>query len=153
MTDMEQACIAWNEAKDAEKHAVENRRQIEDWMTRQLSVADDFEGSKSVDIGDFKVKLTGRMTRKVDEKMIIAIANEQGLVNHLDSLFRWKADINTAMWNKTNPEITTAFLRGITTKPGRVGFSIEQVQEKTYCSCGIELDSHKSCPICGSKTI
>jgi uncharacterized surface anchored protein len=103
-------------------------------MARQLSIANDFEGSRSVDIGDFKVKLTGRMTRRVDEKMIIAIANEKGLVNHLDSLFRWKADINTAMWNKTNPEITAEFLRGITTKPGRVGFSIEKVQEKTYAA-------------------
>ncbi len=38
MTEIQRACQAWDEAKLAEKAALEQRRQIEDWLKCQLKV-------------------------------------------------------------------------------------------------------------------
>jgi len=126
MTEIERACQAWDEAKLAEKAAVDQRRQIEDWLSSQIKVPESFEGTKSVPAGPFKIKVTGRMTRKVDEVELQRIAAIHGTTDQLPMLFRWKAEVSKSIWDKTNPEVTTPLLAAITTKPGRLSFSISR---------------------------
>jgi hypothetical protein len=126
MTEIQRACQAWDEAKLAEKTAVEQRRQIEDWLKCQLEVPESFEGTKSVSAGPLKIKVTGRMTRKVDEVELQRIATIHGTTDQLSKLFRWKAEINKSVWNSSNPEVTGPMLAAITTKPGRLSFSISR---------------------------
>ena len=88
-----------------------------------------FEGTKNIDAEGFKVKITGRMNHKVDSDRLQEIAAEHGLSNHLSSLFRWKPELNLAVWKAADESITKPLSEAITTTPGRPGFNIEEHEE------------------------
>jgi hypothetical protein len=115
----------WLDAKEAEAVAVARRRELEDKLTSLIGVAENMEGTENVktDSG-YKIKITGRVNRKVDGKRIQEIAAEEGLVEHLSSLFRWKPEINMTVWKSADKSITEPLLGGITTQPGRASFTI-----------------------------
>ena len=46
------------------------------------------------------------------------LAAEFGLTEHLASLFRWKPEINMAVWKATDEAITKPLAAAITAKPG-----------------------------------
>tara|TARA_R110000782_G_scaffold18578_1_gene50987 strand:+ start:100 stop:480 length:381 start_codon:yes stop_codon:yes gene_type:complete len=117
----------WLAAKEAEKVATENRRKLEDQLLSLIGVAESMEGTEKVQTdGGYKIKITGRMTRKVDSERIQDIAAEEGLTDHLSSLFRWKPEVNMSAWKNADKSITGPLLGGITTQPGRASFSIIQ---------------------------
>jgi len=117
----------WLNAKEVEAMAVARRRKLEDELTSLIGVAENMEGTENVETdGGYKIKITGRMTRKVDGERIQAIAAEEGLTDHLQSLFRWKPEINMSAWKNADKAITGPLLRGITTQPGRASFTITQ---------------------------
>mgnify|MGYP005831877843 FL=1 len=117
----------WLAAKEAEKVATENRRKLEDQLLSLIGVAESMEGTEKVETdGGYKIKITGRMTRKVDSERIQHIAAEEGLTDHLSSLFRWKPEVNMSAWKNADKSITGPLLGGITTQPGRASFTIIQ---------------------------
>jgi hypothetical protein len=123
--DIDTTAAEWIAAKDLEKAAVERRRELEDHILSLIGVSEDMEGTETVETdGDYKIKLTGRMNRKVDVEMLRELATDAGVSEHLETLFRWKAEINTAAWKYVDAAITKPLLRAITTKPGRVSVSI-----------------------------
>ena len=113
----------WMSHKNAEKLAAEKRRKIEDEMLGLLGIPETFEGVQKSG-NNFEIKVTGRMVRKTDTEKLRVLAEENNLTDHAAHLFRWKADINMAVWKKTNSKITDIFLDAITTKPSRASFSI-----------------------------
>lgn len=115
---------AWVSAKRAEADAVEWRRRVEDDLLKAIGLSDDFEGTENFDIAGHKVKIVGRMSRKVDGERLQEIAAEHGLSQHLSALFRWKPEINSAIWKATDSSITQPLLGAVTTSPGRPSFSI-----------------------------
>lgn len=115
----------WLDAKEAEAAAVERRREVEDALSKLLQVDPMREGQETKEAGDYKVKVTCRMTRKVDADTLQELALEAGLSDHLSSLFRWKPEINMKEWKASAPEITSALAGAITTTAGRPSFSIE----------------------------
>jgi len=118
----------WLKYKEIERHAVEQRRVLEDEMTSLIGIAEDFEGTQTA--GDqYKIKVTARMNRRIDADALQEIAAENGLSEHLGTLFRWKPDINAKAWKDAAPEITRPLLEAITTKPGRPSFSIEPTKQ------------------------
>lgn len=117
--------VAWLEAKAAEKSATEARRLIEDQLLSEFA-PDPFEGVKNISAEGYSLKLTGRMTRKVDSDLLQELAAEAGLSNHLGNLFRWTPTINMAAWKATDESITSQLLSAITTKPSRASFFIEK---------------------------
>jgi hypothetical protein len=119
----------WIAAKDAEKAAQEERRLIEDRMLSLIGLPEAFDGTENADAPGFKIKLVGRLNHKIDSDKLQEIAAENGLTDHLSSLFRWKPEINVRSWKAADESITTALLEAITTTPGRPSFSIEH-QEK-----------------------
>ena len=124
MKTMEQMAAEWLEAKEAERVAIEKRRDLEDAMRKAASIRDDVEGTETLALEGFKVKVVGRIDRKVDADKVQELAAEFGLTDHLSTLFRWKPEINMAIWKSTDEAITKPLAAAITAKPGRPSFSI-----------------------------
>lgn len=116
---------AWLDAKEAERMAVEARRDIEDKIADMLGIDESMEGTFNAKTNTGHViKVTGRLNRKVDADKAAELAAEHGMTEHLDTLFRWKPEINLTAWRKTSPEITAVMAHAITITPSRPSFSI-----------------------------
>lgn len=120
-------CALWMQAKETEKAAIENRRIYEDRLLSLIGIAENFEGTETAEAPDgFKIKIVGRMTRKIDADKLQEIAAESGLSEHLSSLFRWKPEIDSKAWKAADESITRPLMGAITTTPGRASFTITQ---------------------------
>jgi len=114
----------WIDAKDAEKTAIEWRRGIEDKLVADLGIAKTLDGTQNVEVDGYKVKIVGRLDRKVNSDKLQDLAAEFGLTEHLSSLFRWKPEINASAWKSADPRITEPLLDAITSTNGRPSFTI-----------------------------
>ena len=124
---LEDACRAWQEAKEAEASASAKRRQIEDTMLSLIGLPETLDGTENAEApGGYKIKITGRMNRKVDAEKLQELAAEAGLSEHLASLFRWKPEVNISVWKAAAPSITAPLTGAITTTAGRPSFKIER---------------------------
>lgn len=124
MENIEILVNAWTSAKKAEAEAVEWRRRTEDAMLKAFKIDDYLEGTENFDVGDYKVKVVGRLNRKIDSDKLQELAAENGLSEHLSGLFRWKPEINSTAWKAADQGITGPLMDAITTSQGRPSFSI-----------------------------
>ena len=125
--DLDTAASEWRFAKAAERKAVERRRELEDHMIVLLGICENLDGTaNSQTDGGHKIKITGRMNRKVDSGLAQEIASEHGLEDWLMRLFRWKAEINLKLFMTADTSVTNPFLSAITTAPGRASFAIDK---------------------------
>lgn len=122
--DLKQLAADWLRAKEVERMAVEERRQLEDRMKSLIGIAENLEGTETAIPTGYTIKVTGRIDRKVDADLVQELAAEHGLTEHLSSLFRWKPEINLTQWRNASELITKALAPAITAKPGRPSFSI-----------------------------
>lgn len=122
--NLSELCETWMQAKQAEAMAIETRRKIEDQVVSLIGLPETFEGTENAEAEGYKIKIVGRMTRKVDADKVQEIAAEHGLTEHLSALFRWKPEMNVSIWKATDSSITEPLLDAITTSPGRPSFSI-----------------------------
>jgi hypothetical protein len=120
----------WLELKQVEAEAAKARREIEDEIFSSMDLSEGGEGSTTTESEGFKIKVTQRLTRTVDADSLQEIAAEEGLSEHLSSLFRWKPSLDMNRWKATAAEITGPLEAAITTKAGRPSFSIETIEEK-----------------------
>jgi hypothetical protein len=127
---MEQLAAQWLEAKEAERKATERRRDFEDAMRALAGFSDQTEGTENVKTSAYTIKIVGRIDRKVDADKVQELAAEHGLTDHLSTLFRWKPEINMAIWKATDEAITKPLAAAITAKPGRPSFTIEPIKTK-----------------------
>lgn len=116
----------WIDAKEAERAAIERRREIEDRLVAEFEIPETLDGTRNIDADGYKVKIVGRMNRKIDADALQEVARESGLSEYLSTLFRWKPDIIAAAWKAADASITDIFLSAITTEPGRPSFAIEK---------------------------
>lgn len=114
----------WLDAKAAEKKAMDERRSIEDKLVKALGIPQTLDGTQNVEADGFKVKIVGRLDRKVNSEKLQDLAAEFGLTEHLSSLFRWKPEINASAWKSADPRITEPLQDAITTTNGRPSFTI-----------------------------
>jgi len=113
---------AWLDAKEAEAAARDKRREIED------KILADNDGAKSITDGEITLRVTTRENKKIDGDLLQELAREAGLTAHLGALFRWKPEINKAVWDAADEKITRPLLGAITTTPGRPTLSV--IKEK-----------------------
>jgi hypothetical protein len=125
----EELIAAWQVAKLEEQEAQARRRKYEDALLQELSVDATQEGVTNWTVSQYQVKVTGRLNRKIDADKLQEVAAENGLQDHLSTLFRWKPEINMALWKAADSSITDPLLDAITTTPGRPSFSITTVEE------------------------
>lgn len=121
---IEELAREWESAKAAEAKAVAIRRAIEDELTELLALPKDLDGSKNEDVGQYKIKVTGRLDRKINSDKLQELAQEAGLSDHLGSLFRWKPEVNMTAWKAAHVSITAPLLDAITTTAGRPSYAI-----------------------------
>jgi hypothetical protein len=122
--DIQSLAASWILAKQEEAIAVEYRRQLEDRLKALLGVQESLEGPATFKGASYTIKVVGRIDRKVDAEKVQELAAENGLTDHLSSLFRWKPEINMAAWKAADESITRPLAAAITAKPGRPSFSI-----------------------------
>ena len=122
--DMNELAGMWLAAKQAEKNATEDRRDIEDHIKKLARVADALEGTETVEPGQYEIKIVGRIDRKVDGDKVQELAAEFGLTDHLATLFRWKPELNMSAWKAADESITRPLAGAITAKPGRPSFNV-----------------------------
>lgn len=126
MSDLTELAQEWVRAKKEEADAVSARRAIEDELTRLLAVKETEEGQTTFHDGAYSIKVTCRMTRKVDSYLLQELALEHGIEqSHLSTLFRWKPELNMKEWKAAAPDLTSVLSGAITTTAGRPSFSIE----------------------------
>lgn len=114
----------WVEAKKMEALAVAERRQLEDQMSEAFALPKDLDGTTSKEIDGYKIKIEGRINKKIDADKLQMLAAEAGISEHLSSLFRWKPEINVKVWNAAADAVTGPLLGAITSTPGRPTFTI-----------------------------
>ena len=114
----------WLNAKAIETAAIKTRRDLEDAMVKIFNVPENLDGTVNMDWETYKIKIEGRINRKINADKLQELAAENGLSEHLASLFRWKPEINAAAWKAAKPEITSPLLDAITATPGRPSFTI-----------------------------
>lgn len=114
----------WEIAKSTEAEWTQRRRKIEDQLVKQLKIPENLDGTKNIELGAYKIKIEGRITKKVNSDKLQELAIEADLQDHLSSLFRWKPEINATAWKAAAPAITNKLLGAITSTPGRPSFSV-----------------------------
>lgn len=114
----------WIDAKEAEKAAIDLRRALEDELVVELGISKTLDGTQNIEADGYKVKVIGRLDRKVNSDKLQDLAAEHGLTQHLSSLFRWKPEVNASAWKSANPLITAPLQDAITTTNGRPSFTI-----------------------------
>lgn len=124
MSSIESLSYAWLLAKKKETEAIDHRRKLEDEIAKELRIAKDLDGTANFETKEFKVKVVGRLTQKVDSAKLQELAAEHGLTDALPHLFRWEPKLNVTLWKATDESITKPLLGAITTTPGRPSFSI-----------------------------
>jgi hypothetical protein len=122
--DLKELSRQWVQFKADEEKATIERRKVEDQIVKILAMAENFEGTETAEPEGFVVKISGRIDRKVDGDKVQELAAEFGLTDHLAKLFRWKPELNMAIWKATDATITGPLAGAITAKPGRPSFKI-----------------------------
>ena len=130
MIELETLCQSWQYAKEAERIAIESRRDLEDQLTRLLQVSEQLDSTMTQKQGDFVIKVTGRINRTIDSDKLQELANEAGITEHLGSLFRWKPEINASAWKNADETITRPLAGAITAKPSRPSFAITKATKE-----------------------
>lgn len=114
----------WVDAKGREQDAIAERRMIEDQMVKEFGWTFYDEKVQTFERDNYVIKMTGRIDRKIDSEKLQEIARENGLSDHLSSLFRWKPEVNMSAWKAADGSITSPLLDAITSKMGRPSFNI-----------------------------
>jgi len=114
----------WLDAKKLEVAAVAERRELEDLISKELAVPKDLDSTLHCEAEGYKIKLEGRINKKIDADKLQVLAAEAGISEHLSSLFRWKPEINAKVWNAAADAVTQPLLGAITSTPGRPTFTI-----------------------------
>jgi hypothetical protein len=121
----------WIDAKNAEKKAIETRREIEDKLVERFGIKETDDGVKNFEFDRFDIKITSRLEHKVDRALLLEIVQENELDAHLNVLFRHKSELSLTNWKAADKSITGLFAPCITTKASRPTFAITKINEET----------------------
>lgn len=129
MTDTHNELLEqWMNCKKQEQALTRQRREIEDQLIDVFEPAT--EGSKTFKTDDLTIKITSRINRRIDGDQLQELAAEHGLSDQLSLLFRWKPEINMAVWKAADSSITAPLLDAITSTGGRPSFNITRTEDK-----------------------
>jgi len=123
---LEELSQAWLKAKAAEEEAKAARVAVEEKIEETLQIPKNFEGSKTHEIENFKLRISRKNSQKVDSKKLVEIATQKKLEPFLQKLFRWKPEIKKKDWDRAKAAVRLAFSEAITTTPGKVSIKVEE---------------------------
>ena len=125
--NLSRICEAIENAKQREDEAKAERHKLEAEFISLIGMAENATKSIKQTVPGYTVDLTPRIDRKVDSDLLQRIANENGLSEHLQDLFRWKAELNVKIWKAADESITAPLAAAITTKPGKISVKITRI--------------------------
>lgn len=117
------------EAKAAEEAAKAKRVQIEADLAKALEVPDQWEGSQTRTVNEYKVCVKRAMNVKIDATRLQEITDRYGLKEEAAKSFRWKCELDKKGWNALNPMTQSVFSKAITKTPGKVSITVELKKE------------------------
>lgn len=127
MSDLKNLSEQWLEAKTLEQDAVARRRRLEDEMRKCLKIEDSEEGTVSSVVGNYKIKASCRINRKIDPQQFLMLANDANI--EVQDFTRWKCELIQSAWKKQPEHVQQTLSRAITTEPGRATFTVETITE------------------------
>jgi hypothetical protein len=115
----------WLEAKTEEEEARDRRVAVEEELIKQLGVK--AEGSKTHDLGEFKVTVTGVISRTLDKEVWESIKDK--LPPEIRPVtYEPKLDVTGVKWlQEHQPEDYKILARALVIKPGKVGVKVIQI--------------------------
>ena len=123
---LEELSQAWLRAKADEEEAKAARVAVEERIEEALQIHESFEGSKTHEIENFKLRVSRKNSQKIDSKKLVEIATQKKLEPLLQKLFRWKPEIKKKEWDRAKAEVRLAFSKAITTTPGKISIKVEE---------------------------
>lgn len=126
MEDLKDLSAQWLAAKADEKAANARRAEIEDKIVALTGKRD--EGSKTHDIGDFKIVVTGKLSYKMDWKAWDQVKAEIPAELHPVKM-KPEVDAKGITWLRENQPDLYALIP-VEIKPAKTGIEIEAVVAK-----------------------
>ena len=117
------------EAKAAEEEAKAKRVQLEADLTKALEVPEQWEGSQTRTVNEYKVCVKRAMNVKIDAARLKEIISRDNLEHAAGIAFRWKAELDKKGWNTLGSLVQGAFSEAITKTPGKVSITVELKKE------------------------
>ena len=115
----------WLDAKETERAAVEKRRSIEDRLSELLADEMPSDGQKTIKADGFAVKVTSRVTYKVNGEELQELASKKCVpLPLLQQAFRWKCEVIGKGWNDLDKSIQAALSDAVTAEKGRPSYQI-----------------------------
>lgn len=115
----------WLKAKSEEETAKTHRIAVEEELIKQLGVKP--EGSKTHDLGEFKVTVTGNVIRTLDAEVWESIKDKLP-PEVRPVIYEPKLDVVGTKWLQANqPENYKILARALTIRSGKVGVKVVQV--------------------------
>ena len=119
---MEELIERYTKAKEAETKATQARVEAGNRLAEALGAPD--EGSKTHEVGRFKVTLRQPINRRVDWELFDGV-----LFDHPPCRVKRELDEPGLKWIRENePEAYAQYCRAITSKPGRVSVTIKEAE-------------------------
>tara|TARA_R110000868_G_scaffold162909_1_gene394927 strand:- start:8 stop:400 length:393 start_codon:yes stop_codon:yes gene_type:complete len=129
LSNFEEMADAWMAAKAEERAATDTRRLIEDEMCQAFNFSPEDASMRRLESNGYTLKVTGRLSHKVDDKLAQEIAAEHDVQEYLPILFRWKPELNVGVWDGASERIRAIFAPAITTLPQRLSFSVTKKEK------------------------
>lgn len=118
------------EAKAAEEAAKAKRVQLEADLAKALEVPEQWEGSQTRTVNEYKVCVKRAMNVKIDAARLKEIISRNNNLEHAAGVaFRWKAELDKKGWNTLGSLVQGAFSEAITKTPGKVSITVELKKE------------------------
>ena len=122
---MKELLQQWLDAKEVERAAVEKRRSIEDRLSELLASEMPADGQKTIKADGFAVKVTSRITYKVNGEALQEIASKKGIpLPMLQQAFKWKCEVIGKGWNELEKGVQSALSDAVTTEKSRPSYQI-----------------------------
>lgn len=120
MRGLNELCADWLECRELEEKVKELRRSLEDQILLQ--------GASSNPIGEYQIEVNQRPQYKVNADLLDQLAQENGLTDHISTLFRWRPELNLKAWTAADKAITDPLLPAITVTHARPTLTITKLK-------------------------
>jgi hypothetical protein len=121
-----QVLPSWMEAKEAERKAIEYRRELDKMIQSLLPKKD--EGSVTANDGDYKVAVNYKLDRKLDTTALQI--DWHTLPPAAAESIKWKAELSTTAFRTLSDQDRAALSAYITTKPASASVLVELITKE-----------------------
>lgn len=128
-SDFQEAVERLEDIKRQSDALAQEKARIVVWLTGQLALDPDAEGSHNYKCGGNEVKVQCKLTRTIDEEKLRKIVAENHLEAVADMTFRWKPSLSIAAYKTLAPDVRELFDEAITSKPAAPYITISKIEE------------------------